>query len=317
MYRSYLQRKYVDLIRQVSSKWVNWDPPIEIQVGAYGTVDKETGALRVEGNIYDPQFKLELDKHGVEINLAEFPPQEGPVEGDFVIASRGAKRRDLNVDTGVNVPGIASASVKGQWLFECGKRDAILIMHSPRQIYIPRDVVLEHLYRVDKLIGKWLVTNIHICPAYSMYLSDKGRSLFLLCFSMQITPCDTVGDKVSLALVAQAPIAAGANGGFTWWNDGQTGLHRNACDQKGNYVFTPLYSLRRPIKRVWRNIRDTIRPDPTGDDLWHNDSPPWDPLDEDGEEDEFDPEIRAIDPFAAVEKAAAEAAAAAAAATAK
>lgn len=32
MYGPYLQRKYVDLIRQVSSKWVNWDPPIEIQV---------------------------------------------------------------------------------------------------------------------------------------------------------------------------------------------------------------------------------------------------------------------------------------------
>lgn len=57
----------------------------------------------MEGNIYDPQFKLELDKHGVEINLAESLPQEGPVEGDFVIASRGAKRRDLNVDAGVCV----------------------------------------------------------------------------------------------------------------------------------------------------------------------------------------------------------------------
>ena len=29
---SYLQRKYVDLIRQASSKWVNWDPPIGVQV---------------------------------------------------------------------------------------------------------------------------------------------------------------------------------------------------------------------------------------------------------------------------------------------
>ena len=30
---NFLQRKYIDLIRQVSSKWVNWDPPIEIRVG--------------------------------------------------------------------------------------------------------------------------------------------------------------------------------------------------------------------------------------------------------------------------------------------
>lgn len=29
---SYLQRKYTDLILQASSKWINWDPPVEIKV---------------------------------------------------------------------------------------------------------------------------------------------------------------------------------------------------------------------------------------------------------------------------------------------
>ncbi|KAF8549236.1 hypothetical protein OG21DRAFT_1470252 [Imleria badia] len=274
---SYLQRKYVDLILQASSKWVNWDPPIEIKVGAYGTVDKETGELRVEGNIYDAAFRDELTKHGIKIDLNEYLPVEGAIEQDFVVASRGAKHRDLNVDTKLKVPGIVSAFFKGQWLFARGKRDAVLIMHSPRQIYIPKNNVLGTIYNVDKLIDKWLVTNIHVCPAYSMYLSDK------------------LGDKVSLALVAQVPVAgvagitAGASGGFTWWTDAQTGIHRQACSETGNYTFTPLYSLRRPIKRVRRWIRDTIRPEPEGDDLWHNDSPPWDPLDEDGEEDPFDP----------------------------
>lgn len=75
--------------------------------------------------------------------------------------------------------GIAEASIKGQWLFERGKRGAILIMHSPRQIYIPPKVVLEPLYKVDKLIDKLLVTNIHVCPAYSMYLSDKSTLAIL------------------------------------------------------------------------------------------------------------------------------------------
>jgi hypothetical protein len=287
----YLQRKYIDLIRQVSSKWVNWDPPIGIQVGAYGTIDKETGDWIVEGNVYDPAFQTELDKHNAGIVMADFPPQEGPVEGDFVIASRGAKARNLNVDTEVDVPGIASAFVKGQWLFERGKRAAVLIMHNPRQIYIPPNAVLGPLYKVDKLIDKYLVTSIHVCPAYSMYLSDKS------------------GNKVSLALVAQAP-AAGATAGVTWWADAQTGIHRKACDETGSYTFTPLFSLRRPIKRNRRWIRDTIRPDPEGDELWYNDTTPWDPLDEDGEEDEFDPEIHSVDPFAAVDKAAAEKAAA-------
>ncbi|KAH0831042.1 hypothetical protein J3R83DRAFT_13546 [Lanmaoa asiatica] len=282
---AFLQRKYIDLIREVSSKWVNWDPPIEVQVGSFGTVDKETGDLIVEGNIYHSDFQKELDKHDIKINLANYPPQEGPVEGDFIIASRGAKHKDLSTDNIVDVPGIATASIKGQWLFERGKRDAVLIMHTPRQIFIPPNVVLEPLYQVDKLIDKWLVTSIHVCPAYSMYLSDKS------------------GDKVSLALTAQAPIAgvvgvtAGAQGGFNWWVDTQSGLLRKACDQTGGNPFTPLYALKRPIKRNRRFFRDAIRPEPSGDDLWYSDSPPWDPLDEDGVEDLFDPSVRAVDPF--------------------
>lgn len=75
----------------------------DLQVGAYGTVDKETGVLRVEGNIYDEDFKKELEKHGVNIDMAKFPPQDGPIEQDFIVASRGAKHRDLNVDTKVCV----------------------------------------------------------------------------------------------------------------------------------------------------------------------------------------------------------------------
>lgn len=77
-----------------------------------------------------------------------------------------------------NVPDIVSAFVKGQWLFTRGKRDAVLIMHNHRQIYIPPNEVLEPLYKVDKLINKWLVTSIHVCPAYTMYLSDTCRLQF-------------------------------------------------------------------------------------------------------------------------------------------
>ena len=68
------------------------------QVGAYGTIDKETGNLLVEGNIYDPEFMRELCKHDVKIHLANFTPQEGPVESDLIIASHGAKRRELNTN---------------------------------------------------------------------------------------------------------------------------------------------------------------------------------------------------------------------------
>lgn len=283
-----LQRKYIDLIRRVSSKWVNWNPPIQIRVGSFGKIDKETGDLIVEGNIYDPEFQEDLDKHDVKISMANFPPQEGPVEDDFVIASRGAKRQDIDSDSESKLAGITNASFKGQWSFERDKRDAVLIMHNPRQIFLPPNVVLEQLYKVDRMVNKHLVTNIHVCPAYSMYLSDKS------------------GDKATLALVAKVPAdgvvdaTADASGGFTWLVNTQDGLFREGSDKAGDYNFTPLYSLRRPIKRYRRFFRDAIRPEPAGDGLWYNDSPPWDPLDEDGVEDPFTAEVTAVDPFAHV-----------------
>ena len=67
-------------------------------MGAYGTVDKETGEFIEEGNVYDESFQDELDKHNAGIRMLDYPPQEGPVEGDFVIASRGAKHRNWNID---------------------------------------------------------------------------------------------------------------------------------------------------------------------------------------------------------------------------
>ena len=115
----YLQRKYIDLIHHVSSKWVNWDPPIPVevrlfhlsdssgyfiescllirQVGAYGEVESETGELRVEGNIYDPEFQKTLDKLGLALRVADHPPELGGVEEDFIIASKGARRVDVHL----------------------------------------------------------------------------------------------------------------------------------------------------------------------------------------------------------------------------
>jgi hypothetical protein len=73
------QRKYIDLIKEAAAKWPNWDPPRNIRVsivapcsvsfrssvsplhfppprqkqpGDFGTVNKKTGGLNVEGNIY-------------------------------------------------------------------------------------------------------------------------------------------------------------------------------------------------------------------------------------------------------------------------
>ena len=81
---------------------------------------------------------------------------------------------------------IASAAVKAQWSFQSGKRGAVLIMHNPRQICLPPNLDLDSFFRIDKLIDKWLVTKTHVCPAYSMYLSDKCKCV--LCWPV-LVPC--------------------------------------------------------------------------------------------------------------------------------
>ncbi|KAF8839988.1 hypothetical protein BDN67DRAFT_1003296 [Paxillus ammoniavirescens] len=274
---SSLQRKYVELIHQTSSKWANWDPPIPVNVGAFGTHNRRTGELDVEGNIYDPEFQEELDNLKIKFKIANHPPKEGEIEKDFIIASSGARKTDFNVGSEAAVAGLASASLKGQWQFDEGKRDALLIMHNPRQMYIPGEVILKHLYKVPKLRNKFLVTSVHVCPAYSMYLSNKS------------------GETISLALVAQGPAAPGvtASGdiGLRWWTSTQATFMREGCHETGKYCYTPLYALKRHLGTLdWRRLfRDGER-EPEDDDLWADAHQPWDPLDEDGEEDPIDVE---------------------------
>ena len=100
-------RKFIDLIRDVSSKWANWDPPNQIkvsifrspsggtqlhyhsQVGDYGTINKETGQFEVDGNIYeDPSI----------VNLtAAHPPLQTCPENSFIASSSGVKRHELTL----------------------------------------------------------------------------------------------------------------------------------------------------------------------------------------------------------------------------
>lgn len=67
--------------------------------------------------------------------------------------------------------------------------------------------------------------------------------------------------------ITTAGVEIAGGGGFTWWVDAPAGLLRGACDQSGDFPFTPLFALKRPIKRNRRFFRDRIMPDPTGDEL--------------------------------------------------
>ncbi|KAG1867042.1 hypothetical protein C8R48DRAFT_599837 [Suillus tomentosus] len=254
-------RKFVDLIRQSTAKWANWDPPIPIPVGAYGRLNNETGELDIEGNIYDPEFQVLLDKVDGQLKLADFLPQIGAVEGDFIVCTMGVRQKDLKIDGEIKVAGLAQASIKGEWQFQRGKRGALLIMHNPRQEYVPRGRVLETLYKVPELKDMHIVNSIFKCPAYTIYLSDKS------------------GEKISLALTSNG----NASEPSQWWSDTNVSLLRKGHHK--DYMFTPLYGLKRKLPLIRRLMRDSPVPDPEGDDFWVDVHVPWDPLDEDGDED--------------------------------
>ncbi|KIJ65855.1 hypothetical protein HYDPIDRAFT_27082 [Hydnomerulius pinastri MD-312] len=265
-------RKYVELIFKASSKWANWDPPYSVQCGHYGTINPDSGQLEINGNIYHESFKKHLPPD-FDLALPEHQPMDGDVEDDLVITTAGVSNKGINVAPGAGLAGIANASLKVQLQFPQGKRAATLVMHKPRQTFIPPNTVLEPLFKLEALKDKYLVTKTFTCPAYSLYLSNKS------------------GEQLSLALVVNSPLALAAPGvtaggevSVDWQTNIQTAFHRKASSKSGEYSFTPLFDLRRKVPRWKRLLRDSPTPSPEGDDLWTEAPLPWASLDEDGEE---------------------------------
>jgi len=257
-------RKYIDLIHSTSSKWANWNPPNQIKVGDYGLVNRETGEFEKDGNIYDDEATAEL--------MAHHPPQLGTPENIMIASSRGVKHRELALEADLGVPGLADTPIKGQWEFG-NKRGALLIVARPQSAYIPHQVVLKHLVNIPALQHKSLVTEVVSCPAYSLYLSTANK------------------DVVDLALVGTIPHTPPATPSgeirASWWAQNRSGLFRDACDTSGSNSYTPLYAL----KKIWRPgifRRESPVPDREDDDLWVKSQEPWNPLDEDGEEEEYE-----------------------------
>ncbi|KAJ7900700.1 hypothetical protein B0H14DRAFT_2671480 [Mycena olivaceomarginata] len=244
----YASRKYIDLIQAASSKWANWDPPHPIKVGDYGTVDKDT-------------------------------------DEKIVISSETEQKRDLNLSPQVSIPGIAEASIKGQWKFKSGKTGALLVMAQPRSSWVPANPLFKKLLEIPALKDKYLVMEIVACHAYSMYLSNK------------------LEDTVSLALLAKTPIpvaplvsASGELGG-SWWSETGAGVFRHGCVPPGTYSFTPLFALKRIRKPGFLSRgaapgRHHVLLANAARCSWEDAEKPWWPLDEDGEEETFKDTVR-------------------------
>ncbi|KAG2339527.1 hypothetical protein BDR05DRAFT_992030 [Suillus weaverae] len=270
-------RKFIDLIYQSSSGWANWNPPIEIKVGDYGKIDKQSGQLDVEGNIYDPGFQTSLNSQGLKINLSECQPQTGGVDDDMITASLGVKQVDFSVNPDVSLLNLATASLKAEFHFQEGKRGAVLVMHKPQQEFIPLGKMLTLVHKATELHDKYLVTSRFTCPGYCIYLSD------------------TSGEKIALALTASAPIpaavglTAGGTASMDWWTNARAAFLRKAVDKAGQYRYTPLYTLKYRrnhwAQRLFRGGEEEEEEIVTEDHLWPNCTPPWQLLDEDGIEE--------------------------------
>ncbi|KAF7334622.1 hypothetical protein MVEN_02292500 [Mycena venus] len=272
----YASRKYIDLILEVSSKWASWDPPHPIKVGDYGTIDKATGRFEKDGNIYDDPNLSFVRDHQPEI----LPPEE-----KMVFTSQTAQTHEFNLGPEVTIPGIAEASIKGQWKFKSGKTGAVLVIAQPRSSLISGNAsaLFKTLLDLDlpHLKDKFLVTETVACPAYGLYLSNK------------------TDDTISLALLASTPlpipvISAGGSIEAKWYSQTGAGVFRHGCAPLGpgqSYSFTPLFVIKRLRKRGTFGWRGRGAPEEEGEqenlELEDADKP-WAPLDEDGEEEPFE-----------------------------
>lgn len=256
------ERKYVDLIRQSTlGLFANWDPENPIKVGSYGRFDLDTSRFTVLGNIYDPEFQVLLDAVHGNFKMSDYPPELDPVEQDMIVTSTGARKHLFDPGPNAKKENFKRASFKMNFKFLSGKRSAVLIMHKPRLQHIPRNKVLDVLYRIPEFNGLFIVPSVYKCRAWSIYLSSKLEEI------------------VSIALL---PSKVGFD--LEWWCSSDSDFLRQGTDKDG--FASPLFSGKQKLPLIRRYMRGMPVPDPEpGDKFWIDGCPGWEPVDEDGYDD--------------------------------
>lgn len=265
-------RKYVDLIFKVSGKYGNWDPPRIVEVGDWGVIERGTGSFIREGNIFeDTECKVLLS----DIPDAQLVKTGNP-EDVIRITANAEMELDGSLFSGIEATGEVGVRVHGAWKFTPRNRAAILTITDGYTHYLEIGTVFTKLQSVRKLQGKAIVTEALRCPAYAMLLTNKG-----------------VGGKASLTLhtgLAEAGAALAGGGMLGWKHSSESGFWRTAVGYRKvledkDAVFTPLFKLKK-VSRSWRTryrgppTPRTISEEPVSEDYL----PPWQELDEDGEE---------------------------------
>jgi len=257
-------RKFVDLIYQASTKYPNWDPPRPIRVGDYGVIDRKTGGFERAGSIYDESFAQYLPDA-----RRKYPPQAARPERSMIVTSKVESYTEVKLKASGGLPGVVDAGLGGHWCFGASSRGAVLVIDHPRSTFLSWDPSPDALLAIPPLKDKSLVTAAVTCHAYALYLSSGTK------------------DEFSLALTATSA-ASPAGGSFSteWRKESGAGFYRNAVDPESE--LTPLFTLKKVKKRPWYKRRDNRSPERRGLDLLADSKPPWEGLDEDGEEDDYE-----------------------------
>ncbi|KAF4588919.1 hypothetical protein EYR40_010474 [Pleurotus pulmonarius] len=246
-------RLYIDKIFARSSRYANWEPARQIELGDYGMIDRTTGEFHKEGNI----FVLESTK---EFAKTELSITTGATDHIQEYVSIDTSKANFKLDNEAEVPFLATAALKTRYKFS-KRRGAVLVMHCPQPSTLEGDLAK---LPSEEIRGKHLVTQVIKCPHYFMFLSQKEAG------------------HVSLVLQVDAPVPAGMQAGSSvggvWHRSGIQGSYK--ASQPGQ-EYTPLFQTK-VLKKLTR-LRGA-RPPSTAEEGWVPSAPPWEMLDSNGKE---------------------------------
>jgi len=254
--RKNAQRKYVDLIKEAAAKWPNWDPPKQILPGDFGVINKETGELAIEGNIY-----THVDTMSIANRYHVIP---APEVDQFEIHSYEVRGIDINAAVGANA---AAAAVPGlvfrwQWQFNA-RRGAILLMHRPQLMRVPDQFFNPETLALPVLKGKMVVYQTWNCHGYYMYLSSRTSERV------------AVSLQTNVVNPAAPAVAVNPDINLGWVAEGCTGVRQHAYRQDA--IYTPLFCLKEIRRPLLRRDESGL-----GRDGWHEADVPWDDIDDEG-----------------------------------
>ncbi|KAF7974793.1 hypothetical protein HWV62_11285 [Athelia sp. TMB] len=246
----------IDLIFKETGKYANWELAREIQVGDYGTVDRGTGAFDKYGNIYEDNLIPDFtDKDKIK---------QGQPLNRWTVSTGSVREREFSVAPECNVAGAGDVALTGTWEFNV-EGGAVLVMHNPQLWMIPNNKLLDRLVNVQAVEGKYIVSEAYMCPAASLYLSNKSDKEFTLKLHGKV-------DAPVAALATGVPVGVG---GYMKYQNRQGKLNHSLHPEEAQVV----RGLSRVDLVLFLNVDHFAR--------WETlEDAPWGAMDSDDEDDE-------------------------------